>query len=61
MLKQGIIFNIQRFTLHDGPGIRTEFFLKGCPLKCDWCGNPESIKLNVQPGVFTNKYNGFMI
>lgn len=55
MLKQGIIFNIQRFTLHDGPGIRTEFFLKGCPLKCDWCGNPESIKLNVQPGVFTNK------
>jgi pyruvate formate lyase activating enzyme len=39
---QGIIFDIQRFSLHDGPGIRTNVFLKGCPLDCAWCHNPES-------------------
>lgn len=38
----GIIFNIQKFSLHDGPGIRTTIFFKGCPLKCGWCSNPES-------------------
>ncbi|NYB75676.1 glycyl-radical enzyme activating protein [Sedimentibacter hydroxybenzoicus DSM 7310] len=36
------IFNIQKFSIHDGPGIRTTVFLKGCPLKCLWCHNPES-------------------
>ena len=39
---KGIVFNIQRFSLQDGPGIRTTVFLKGCPLKCWWCSNPES-------------------
>lgn len=39
----GLIFNIQRFSIHDGPGIRTTVFMKGCPLKCKWCSNPESI------------------
>ena len=38
----GLVFNIQRFSVHDGPGIRTTVFLKGCPLRCLWCSNPES-------------------
>ncbi|USD67712.1 glycyl-radical enzyme activating protein [Vibrio sp. SCSIO 43136] len=49
------ILNIQRFTLHDGPGIRTELFLKGCPLRCDWCGNPESFQRHIEVGVYSNK------
>lgn len=39
---KGRIFNIQRFSLHDGPGVRTIVFLKGCPMRCAWCCNPES-------------------
>ena len=40
--QKGLVFNIQRFSVHDGPGIRTTVFLKGCPLRCRWCSNPES-------------------
>ena len=40
--KLGLIFNIQKFSLNDGPGIRTVVFFKGCPLRCKWCSNPES-------------------
>lgn len=39
---KGVIYNIQRYSLHDGPGIRTIVFLKGCSLRCPWCANPES-------------------
>jgi pyruvate formate lyase activating enzyme len=39
---KGIVFNIQRYSIQDGPGIRTTVFLKGCPLRCAWCSNPES-------------------
>jgi pyruvate formate lyase activating enzyme len=41
---KGLIFNIQKFSLQDGPGIRTTVFFKGCPLMCKWCSNPESWK-----------------
>jgi len=41
-MTKGLIFNIQRFSIHDGPGIRTTVFMKGCPLRCLWCSNPES-------------------
>lgn len=43
-----MIFNIQKYSLHDGPGIRTTVFFKGCPLSCKWCHNPESISREVQ-------------
>lgn len=42
----GLVFHIQRFVLHDGPGIRTTVFLKGCPLKCEWCHNPEGMEFH---------------
>jgi pyruvate formate lyase activating enzyme len=45
---KGLVFNIQRFSVNDGPGIRTTVFLKGCPLHCKWCHNPESISSNRQ-------------
>ena len=43
-----MIFNIQHFSIHDGPGIRTVVFFKGCPLKCRWCANPESQSSNAE-------------
>ncbi|MCG6911443.1 MAG: glycyl-radical enzyme activating protein [Deltaproteobacteria bacterium] len=48
----GVVFNIQHYAIHDGPGIRTTVFLKGCPLGCLWCQNPESQDL--KPVIFFN-------
>ena len=48
MQTNGIVFNIQKFSIHDGPGIRTTVFLKGCPLRCKWCANPESQLSQIQ-------------
>lgn len=42
LAQEGIVFNIQKYSVHDGPGIRTNVFLKGCNLRCRWCSNPES-------------------
>ncbi len=47
-MKQSTLFNIQRFSTEDGPGIRTTLFFKGCPLDCDWCHNPEGIKKDAE-------------
>ena len=45
---KGTVFNIMRYSVHDGPGIRTTVFLKGCPLHCKWCHNPEAISSEVE-------------
>lgn len=47
-MKKGIVFDIKEFAVHDGPGIRTSVFLKGCPLRCTWCHNPEGISSEPQ-------------
>ena len=54
----GTIYNIQRFSLHDGPGIRTTVFLKGCPLRCLWCHNPESQLVRPQLSLLADKCLG---
>ncbi|SHJ54838.1 trans-4-hydroxy-L-proline dehydratase activase [Paramaledivibacter caminithermalis] len=59
-MTQGIIFNIQKYSIHDGPGIRTTVFLKGCPLECWWCHNPESQKVKQQFIFWHNKCIGCM-
>ena len=46
--ERGLVFNIQKFSVHDGPGIRTAVFVKGCPLRCKWCSNPESQSGRIQ-------------
>ena len=51
---EGIVFDIQRYSLHDGPGLRTNVFLKGCPLRCRWCSNPESQKLQPELALFSH-------
>ena len=55
---KGLVFDIKKFAVHDGPGIRTTVFLKGCPLHCWWCHNPESIKREKELVLFENKCIG---
>lgn len=54
----GYISNIQRFSVHDGPGIRTTVFLKGCTLRCFWCHNPETIRPRPEVQFFPNRCIG---
>ena len=55
---KGIVSDIKRFAVHDGEGIRTTVFFKGCPLKCVWCHNPESISFKPQIAFYKNKCIG---
>jgi len=57
-MSQGIIYNIQRMSTKDGPGIRTTVFLKGCPLRCLWCSNPESQSYSPQLLFFSHLCTG---
>lgn len=52
---RGVVFDIKRFAIHDGPGIRTSVFLKGCPLNCLWCQNPEGIPSKITLWYFHSK------
>ncbi len=56
--KSGWVFNIQRYSIQDGPGIRTTVFLKGCPLTCHWCSNPESQALHPELLYFDTQCTG---
>lgn len=53
-----MITDVQRFSLHDGPGIRTTVFFKGCPLRCEWCHNPECISLETETLCYPEKCIG---
>ncbi|MFH1981923.1 MAG: glycyl-radical enzyme activating protein [Pseudomonadota bacterium] len=54
----GIVFDIQRFSLHDGPGIRTTVFFKGCPLRCAWCQNPEALSAEPEMAFYADRCQG---
>ncbi|AFL98833.1 MULTISPECIES: glycyl-radical enzyme activating protein [Desulfitobacterium] len=56
--RYGLVFNIQHYSVHDGPGIRTIIFTKGCPLRCEWCSNPESQQTQPQLGFNPHKCIG---
>lgn len=55
---KGLVFDIRRFSVHDGPGLRTTVFLKGCPLRCLWCHNPESQLLCIETNPVTEVVDG---
>ena len=48
MERKALIFNVQKYNMYDGPGIRTIVFFKGCPLRCKWCANPEGLERKIQ-------------
>ena len=55
---RGLITNVQRFSIHDGPGIRTTVFFKGCPLRCFWCHNPETLDRQPEIQIFPDRCIG---
>ncbi|MEE9573853.1 MAG: glycyl-radical enzyme activating protein [Candidatus Neomarinimicrobiota bacterium] len=55
MYNKGIIFDIKKYAIHDGPGIRTTVFLKGCSMECQWCHNPESKNFGIEEFVVKNR------
>ncbi len=57
-MDKGMVFNIQKFSIHDGPGIRTTVFFKGCPLNCLWCHNPESQSFDKELMINRDKCTG---
>ena len=57
-MQSGIVTNIQRFSIHDGPGIRTTVFFKGCNLRCFWCHNPETLRTEPELQVFPGRCIG---
>lgn len=57
-MEKGVVFDIKRFAVNDGPGIRSVVFLKGCPLRCKWCHNPEGIKKEIEISPKTIKVEG---
>lgn len=54
MKPTGVIFDLRKYTVHDGPGIRTTVFFKGCPLRCWWCHNPESMNPGIEVMITSN-------
>ncbi len=54
-MSKGIILNTKQFEIHDGPGMRTTLFVKGCPLRCNWCHNPESFVMKTQLAYYEHK------
>ena len=52
---KGLIFSVKKYSIHDGPGIRVTFFMKGCPLSCIWCHNPEGISSSQETVIRTNR------
>ena len=57
-MKKGLITDIQRFSLNDGPGIRTTVFFKGCNMRCEWCHNPETISYKKEIMLYESKCIG---
>lgn len=56
-MEKACIFNIQKFSLNDGPGIRTVVFFKGCPLRCAWCSNPESQRVESDTSLLSTRFD----